>query len=424
MGYRELLDLYRDGQLDGEKKQMVEADIDRQEAISEYLFEKEGQELSLEFSGRDGCEKDDGSQIFRKEQADFARMVKRSIRKALLKTAIAAASIALAVVLFVMFALPNIVDRFYYNPGAPIGEAGNQMSLDLEVYTELRMPGNQRDTVIAHSRGYGEHDILVDQWFSYNGAATNVAGKILRGNLTFYDPNVLVPPPGNAFAWSQLQASSEDSLSDLIDRKKNNNFCAAGDQKAATQRLKELDGNRMYLAYASLDKMMPYEAFVDYLENLSGDASLGHIWCAVCTRNGIADSNGPAGGQLIIDNLGFYCSLSSSHNLDWDRGAYPDLVLWDYSMMEDSKMQDAQEEALREEGFAKRHLISMLRYMSCQEEFLGMMGDMPQKYNEAARYIEENGLMVYGFAGVGKKENILNLNNDGAVYEIYTQELR
>lgn len=41
MTYRERIELYRTGKLSEGEKEQVEADIERQEAISEYLFETE-----------------------------------------------------------------------------------------------------------------------------------------------------------------------------------------------------------------------------------------------------------------------------------------------------------------------------------------------------------------------------------------------
>ena len=40
MTYRELLKLYKEGQLDEETKKKIAADIERQDAISEYLYEE------------------------------------------------------------------------------------------------------------------------------------------------------------------------------------------------------------------------------------------------------------------------------------------------------------------------------------------------------------------------------------------------
>ena len=77
---------------------------------------------------------------------------------------------------------------------------------------------------------------------------------------------------------------------------------------------------------------------------------------------------------------------------------------------------------MQNEAFAKTHFTSMLRYLADQEVFLEMMGDR-QAYRQAADYVEQNGLMVYGFAGIGTKEMLKSLLEEEAVYEIYTQEL-
>ena len=41
MTYRELLELYKQGKLEENKKHEVESDIERQEAISDYLFDRD-----------------------------------------------------------------------------------------------------------------------------------------------------------------------------------------------------------------------------------------------------------------------------------------------------------------------------------------------------------------------------------------------
>ena len=57
MTYRELLHLYKQGKLDTEKKKQVEAEIEKQDAISEFLYE-EGEipdfsDLVAELAGTD-----------------------------------------------------------------------------------------------------------------------------------------------------------------------------------------------------------------------------------------------------------------------------------------------------------------------------------------------------------------------------------
>ena len=47
MKYHELLELYQKKELGEEQREMVEQDIERHEAISEYLFEKEEESILL-----------------------------------------------------------------------------------------------------------------------------------------------------------------------------------------------------------------------------------------------------------------------------------------------------------------------------------------------------------------------------------------
>lgn len=450
MKYSELLELYKQKKLDEQQMQQVEADIEKQEAISEYLFDREESgELNIKVEEADAAGQEQLGIIGKdgrgnKSAEDFVKMVNRSIRRAFIKMGIIVAAITLAITLFVFLALPEVVDSFYYDPGESVGAEGNRISLDMAVYTELRMPNCNRDNVSVESRGYGKYDILIHQNVSYNSRFTNLAGRIEKGDLTLYVNNILTPPTGNSFAWFQMEGDSSDSLRDLIEVQGKTNYCAAGDVEQATKTLEELDEGETYVAYVTLDKMMPYEEFMTFLKSSQALKDMGCFWCAVCTENGIEEIDTSQNGvveeidgramsrmsMFRAENIGFNCDLTSSHALDWDREKYPNLLLWDNMTL------DAQEKAgtvhddtrqlrenMKNEEFMKTHFVSMLRYMAEQEEFLNMMIDSPEGYGNAADYVEEHGIMVYGFAGITDKETILELNGEEAVYEIYVNEL-
>ena len=80
MTYRELLELYKTGELELEQRKKVEKDIERQEAISDYLYEQEDiPELNDIFEEKAAAEKnnkrnDDIEDIDTK----FIEMVNRS----------------------------------------------------------------------------------------------------------------------------------------------------------------------------------------------------------------------------------------------------------------------------------------------------------------------------------------------------------
>ena len=171
MKYHELLELYKKKELSEEQREMVEQDIERYEAISEYLFEKEEENI-LQDSGE--IQYESGMQLTKKEKNaadDFTKRVNRAIRRAFLKMGAAVCAVTLVVVLLILFVLPNIVSNFYYDPGRIVSENNyggttNQMSLDLAVYTELALPGTYRDDVQVEDRGYGNYNITIYLFFS------------------------------------------------------------------------------------------------------------------------------------------------------------------------------------------------------------------------------------------------------------------
>ena len=85
MTYRELLKLYQEGKLDKAQTDEVEHAIEKQEAISEYLYEKE------EIPGLEvlqGQEKEEvfvqGNDAESEEEQRFVKMIQKTIRRTFL----------------------------------------------------------------------------------------------------------------------------------------------------------------------------------------------------------------------------------------------------------------------------------------------------------------------------------------------------
>ena len=202
MTYRELLKLYQEGKLDKAQTDEVEHAIEKQEAISEYLYEKE------EIPGLEvlqGQEKEEvfvqGNDAESEEEQRFVKMIQKTIRRTFLKMGAIVGAGVLAVVLCVIFVLPQVVSAFYYNPNevVGIGEGSDnitttRMSLDLSVYSELFWPGSYRNTVNAVAEGYGTYNISIPQGISYDGKFTTVNGRLKRGKLTLYNTDAFKMP--------------------------------------------------------------------------------------------------------------------------------------------------------------------------------------------------------------------------------------
>ena len=341
MTYRELLALYKKGELAEPEAAKVRSDIERQEAIAEYLCDAEeifDIELPEDFS--------------QSESEDFAKTINRSIKRAFRKLGIIVLVLALIMVLFVQFALPNIVSSFYYNPGKIVGtkeyRITNQMELNMAVYTSLMLPGYYRDMVSVTDRGYGNYDINIAQSVSFNNRFSDVSGKIEKGQSEYGD-NAMNP------------ASK-------------------------------------YVVFVTLNQQMDYEDFIAWSEK---EGIPGLFWCTPCT----SESGYP-------QNLGFYYDFMYGVDMPWDKETYPDLFL-DIGTDKD----------IDKEHTMLSHFTSQLRYLAAQEDFCEMISLTPGELSDAADYVEENGLRIYGFATLVNKEQAERIEKSENVFRISAQEL-
>lgn len=460
MTYRKLLELYKNGVLEEKEMEQVRKDIEKQDAISEYLYnessllswdEQPEEDSGTENSGDFITESSEGSSELPPERREgkagnyhaardraasvpdlrpgqdsmeekFVQMIRRSIRRAFIRMGIAVGAVLLVLLLFFQLALPGIVSLFYYDPGKAVtaGSESGRMSLDMAVYTELMVPGYHRDHVSVRDNGFGDYEIVIHQNYSLNQIFTNITGRIRRNHLILYNNNILSPPSSNMFEWYNYNWDpalplSEQITEPWIEEEDGSlisvNSCAAGSPEDALEHLKELSGDRTYIAYVSLNREMDYDEFVQYAETLD----LGGLWCAPRTR------------EKSTDNLGFYYFPSCSTSVDWDEEAYPALQLWK-TAPSDSGYEE-QMENMRSEEYARTHFVSMLRYLSRQKTFCEMMKEAgclfsAEHLEPAAEYVEEHGLRIYGFSVVTDKETLLDLNEDENVYVISTEPLQ
>ena len=443
MTYRELLKLYKQGKLEDSAKKQIEAEIEKQDAISEFLYE-EGEipgfsDLESENAGnleneewltgqQNNQKEQSGNQIEKKnkcigdsrnEQEDefnrqFMKEIQRSIRKAFIKMGMIVGAAVLVVVLCAVFILPKAVSKFYYDPNEVAGKyeemATTRMDLDMSVYSELFLPGNHRDQVNAVSRGYGEYDITIPQTSSWTGKFTSVSGHLVRGKLTLYDNNILSRPimqfylPGDETAWEawEVDENGKETKMDTEARKQ----ASIQDSKEA---IEGYNDNDWYLAYVSINDIMDYKDFIEWFQNLSDQKELewGTLWCAVYTED--------KDGYCVEPNIGF-CPLPSGMSMSWDRETYPYLSLLDNSDSYD-RVEANDEETMQ------THVISMLSYIQDHDEILSMMGqttDSPDRYQDMINYVKKNGLKIHGFAVSAKKKTLLELYKEDVVSYIQT----
>ena len=412
MTYRELLKLYQEGKLDEEQKQEVEQSVEEQEAISEYLYEKEeipGLEALHEEEAPDAMTKENNAGA--EEEQRFVKMIQKTIRRTFLKMGAVIGAGVLAIVLCVIFVLPQVISAFYYNPNQVMGrneEAGtittDRMSLDLAVYSEMFQPGIYRGTVNAVSEGYGAYSISIPQGFSYDGRFTTVNGKLKRGKLTLYNTDVLKTPYGNTFVMPK--EVEKYTRTRFYDEETKEFWGPAGSAKEAYASIDELDDKAYYIAYGSLDELTGYADFYNWAKDREMDSNL---WCAVYTSD-------EEGYMCNSGHLGMLINPSGSC-LDWDRETYPYLCQLDNS---DTARWDMAED----EKKMQTHFISLLSYLRDYPQIVKILnGNEELPYDTMIESVKKDGLRIYGFSMICQKEKLLQLRDEREISYLYAVPL-
>lgn len=427
MTYRQILDKYKKNALPEEKQKEVAADIEKYEAISDYLYEEsEIPDINEAFSepnentcgcNGSGCDPGpDGSITDSAQRAEnFTAVVNRSIRKAFLKLGITVFAAAALLILFVQFILPGIVDNFYYDPTEIVSQPTdsfieNRMSRDIGTYTELVMPETHRTDVTAESLGYGKYNISIHQNLSYTDFFSTATGDVTHGKLRLFNEDILRKPTGNAFGWSQIyvdfkndeyQTKSLTELYRITDERMKNDVeegeimhGAAGSPEQSLETIKGLRDDMPYYAYVTFERMLDFsqvEKIIDPADK--DDFMITEPWLAVDTY---PRSNAPDGSSYgyitTLPKIGFI-------------------------------VQD-QDNVSENEELQQKHFTDMLDYMAEQTDFLKMFDEDPQTFADASQLIKKNGLHIYGMGCTVSKSTMLKLMEFDNVREIYVKNIQ
>lgn len=427
MTYRQILDEYKKNALPEEKQKEVAADIEKHEAISDYLYEESEipdineafSELNENTCSCNGSGSDPGPAGSITDNAqraeDFTAVVNRSIRKAFLKLGITVFAAAALLILFVQFILPGIVDNFYYDPTEIVSQPTdsfieNRMSRDIGTYTELVMPETHRTDVTAESLGYGKYYISIHQNLSYTDFFSTATGDVTRGKLRLFNEDILRKPTGNAFGWSQIyvdfkndeyQTKSLTELYRITDERMKNDVeegeimhGAAGSPEQSLETIKGLRDDMPYYAYVTFERMLDFsqvEKIIDPADK--DDFMITEPWLAVDTYPRSNAPDGSSYGNITtLPKIGFI-------------------------------VQD-QDNVSENEELQQKHFTDMLDYMAEQTDFLKMFDEDPQTFADASQLIKKNGLHIYGMGCTVSKSTMLKLMEFDNVREIYVKDIQ
>lgn len=382
MSYSEKLEKYKNGQLDDDEMSAVRNDLEKYSAISEFLYDEDSlnDDLDMYFEGINNANE------IPADNEEMTASINHMIRKAFIKAGVITALIAVILSLVLAFVLPHIVSSLFYNPDTTIytdtasGLPVNRMTRDLSVYTEARIPEYGPNlSVSVDSQGYGKYYVYMNSWFNVGdddgeSVENGFAGMITRNNSTWYTPKTMEFESADPLTFTSGESDDIDKLGD----------------------------NERYYTYVSFSRPVSYKEFLG-LYNTSrelSDNGNGFIWCAVKTSDNIEG------------NLGFYMTDTGQSTIKYeDDSDYPLLSL---NAAEEGSQYIETKEA------ATMHFVSMMKYLSDNEDFLNIMDGFanPKTYEDAAEYVESNGLQIYGFITTADKSHMEHIQQNKLVSSV------
>lgn len=180
MKYKELLERYKNGLASEEEKLIIEQDIEKYEAIEQYLSDAMDDEFT-DLTELPKVEKNTEETI----------KLKKSVNKRLHKVVYTSVTSVIALLLVVFFIISPLVDSLYYNPSkVSVGEFDKDIDFDVNVVTELNMPGFTVGNVYVVKQGFGNYEIN----YSYRNIFTEEYYKansiIKRGEIYTFNNEI------------------------------------------------------------------------------------------------------------------------------------------------------------------------------------------------------------------------------------------
>ncbi len=372
MTFRELLEKYRAGQASEEERALVEAELEKSEAIADYLAEQVEDELGTAET---------------QAPAGEVRHIQKKMNRRLRRTAAWAACIVLAVLLGVRFVTSPLVDAMYYRPntqtvGQNEGEATyyenlQDVAVDLTALYSLLVPGETVTAAYAEPKGFGRYTLTVETEAWLTGEERQRTGPLRTTH---------------GGGWVKR---GDQGILDVMDRAESGSSGSLEVSRHTTDYLAELPATSYVAAWIHFPEALN-TVQLHQMEEEMDYQSVCFLWAGVRTQEG-EEWNGMLGFPMMDARDG------------WISPSWEDYPMFSWNQM-------AEERAV---GVAyEQRFRSLLAYVNDRPEAVEALGRDVSHFQEAADYVEANGVRVTGVLVYAEADALLRLWENGDVDKI------
>ena len=381
MNYKELLDRYKKGNVSQEEEEMIRKDIEKAEAIEEYLGEELDRKLGLSLEAADYV-----------NHEEETRKLKKNVNKRLRKVVLSSVISVVALYIVVFHVISPLVDSLYYSPNeTTVGQSDYNISFDVYAVSELNMPGMSPSTVYVDQEGFGKYNVQYSYRNVFTDESYSASQVIQRGEMESFQ--------GRPITYSSMFMGIRYPNHDReIDEEK---------QKVISH-LKKLNP----ISYVSMGILFEEDLSMQELYKLQ-DAypEVEFEWAGIRTES-TASSN-----ELIgISLLG---SKARTPLLGDEKIAekYPAFFMLDWLVHPVNRNEDM---PLMAQAY-EEHYRSLLSYVSDREDAISVLERRKEKsefYRTALDYANHHGIETYGVLVYGEAKDLLQLAENNSVSEL------
>lgn len=375
MKYKELLEKYKNGLASEEEKQIIEQEIEKYEAIEEYLSDNIDDELNILTA------------LPESKNNEETIKLKKSVNSRLRKIVFMSVSIVIALVIGIFFLLSPLVDSFYYNPlKVTVGEIEKDINLDLYAITELNMPGFAFSYAHVEKLGFGKYEISYSLRKIFTDEHSGVTSVIKRGRefskrkeSNFYTKQHMLMTPlefytinPEGFEEQKQRVINHINLLNPV------SYVSAGLSFEKDLTMEEL-----------------YELEIKY-------PNIKFIWAGIRTSPSGAEIRDIIGIQLINSN-----NVTIFDELVEDK--YPAFQIWECLV---NPVGSGKSNKPIEAQSYEFHYKSLLKYLIDRKDAVTALEVRPYKYNfykSSLSYAEENGVKTYGVIVNSEAQDLIKL---------------
>ncbi|MFA5575690.1 MAG: anti sigma factor C-terminal domain-containing protein [Tissierellaceae bacterium] len=406
MNYKDLLDRYKKGKVTEEEKQLIEQELEKQEAFEEYMAETFDEEIS-HISGLSSDEICD----------EETRKIKKSVNSKLRRVVVKSVLIMTLLYLSIFYGVSNIINSIYYNPKSVTMSEKEEYKrsdffYDMQAYLSLNKPGFSLGSWASpEAKGFGKYEIMYSMKDLFAKDETMHFMNLSKGRLSYGIDGIF----GSKSYW--LFEGFKKIKYELPENKSGSNIGwdreIESKNKETIRYLKELNP----LSYISVSIVFKEDLTMEEFYYMSNEEypSINFKWVGIRTIKPSSQIQEPDITPEAIDLIGFNPNTNDegSHTQRPNLKKYPLFYLSDWRT--DAALSDLRDKDYPEvmaEAY-EIHFTSRLQYLRDREKFVKLFDYKTEFYDDALTYISENGVKTYGALAYGTAEEFLKY-----IYEI------